>query len=134
MEGKTLSKRVIETNEAPAAIGPYSQAINAGNLIFTSGQLPVDPETKQLVGKSIEAQTRQCFDNLKNILTAGKSSLDQVIKITVFLKDLNDFSVMNQIYGTFFENVLPARSCVQVARLPMDAKIEIEAVAVCQLV
>jgi 2-iminobutanoate/2-iminopropanoate deaminase len=134
MEEDALPKIVIETNEAPEAIGPYSQAINTGNLIFTSGQLPIDPETKELVGKNIEEQTKQCFENLKKILSAGESSLDHVIKMNVFLKDLNDFPLMNQIYGTFFKNVLPARSCIQIARLPMDAKIEIEAVALCLVV
>lgn len=122
-------RSVIVPEKAPKAVGPYSQGIQAGDFIFTSGQLPLNPETNQMP-EGIEAQTKQSLDNLKAVVEAGGSSLDKVVKVTVFLKDLNDFAKMNEIYGTYFTKDAPARSCVQVARIPRDALVEIEAVAV----
>lgn len=124
------SKKVIVAAEkAPKAIGPYSAAVKAGNLVFTAGQLGIDPESGQFVPGGIEAETRQALMNLKAILEEAGTSLESVVKMTVFLKDMNDFGVMNVIYGEFFTENYPARSAVQVARLPKDGAIEIEAVA-----
>ena len=121
-------KTVISTDQAPAAIGPYSQAINAGQLIFVSGQLPLDPVSGQLA-EGIEAQTRQSLTNARSILEAAGSGLDKVVKTTVFLADMNDFAAMNQVYASFFSGDHPARSAVQAARLPKDALVEIECIA-----
>ncbi|MBE3568558.1 MAG: RidA family protein [Bacillales bacterium] len=118
----------VATKNAPAAIGPYSQGIIVNNLFFSSGQIPLTPEGV-LVEGSIEEQTRQVFRNLEAVLKEAGASLETVVKATVFLKDMNDFSVVNDIYAEFFGNHKPARSCVEVARLPKDAKIEIEVVA-----
>ena len=126
-----MSKLVINTEKAPAAVGPYSQAIKMDSLIFTSGQLPLDAATNEFVGEGIEEQTSQCLENLKMVLAAAETSLDQVIKMNVYLKNMDDFPMMNQIYETFFKTSLPARSCVQVAKLPKNAKVEMEAVALC---
>ncbi|MBI5158961.1 RidA family protein [Candidatus Micrarchaeota archaeon] len=123
-------KRVVSTNEAPEAIGPYSQAIVAGGLVFCSGQIPLNPKTKQIEGKNINEQARQALKNLDVVLKASESSLGKVVKTTVFLKDLNDFAGMNAVYAEFFKENPPARSTVQVAKLPKDALVEIEAVAV----
>ena len=124
------SKKVIVVAEkAPKAIGPYSAAVKAGNLVYTAGQLGIDPESGQFVPGGIEAETRQALMNLKAILEEAGTSLESVVKTTVFLKDMNDFGVMNVIYGEFFTENYPARSAVQVARLPKDGAIEIEAVA-----
>ena len=120
---------VISTKNAPAAIGPYSQAICVGDTIFTSGMIPVIPETGEIAGASVEEQARQAFANVKNLLEASGSSMEKVIKTTVFIKDMNDFKRINEIYATFFKEPYPARSCVEVARLPKDVKIEIEAIA-----
>ena len=122
-------KEIIMTEKAPAAIGPYSQAVKYGNLIFTSGALGVDPATGAFVEGGIQAQTRQCLENLKAILEASGSSLQNVIKATVFIKDMNDFPKINEIYGQYFTEKQPGRSCVEVARLPKDGLIEIEAIA-----
>jgi len=122
-------RTVISTTTAPAAIGPYSQAIVAGNLIFCSGQIPLDPETGELVGDTIDVQTRRVLDNLTALLTATSSSLAQVVKTTIFLQDMNDFQAVNAIYSEYFETEPPARSTVQVARLPRDVRVEIEAIA-----
>lgn len=122
-------KEVISTKNAPAAIGPYSQGIDTGNLIFTSGQLPLNPENGQLAA-TIDTATRQAIDNLKAVLEQAGSCLQNVVKCTVFLKDLNDFTEMNSVYAEYFSADCPARSCFQVAKLPMDALIEIEAIAV----
>ncbi|KRF59393.1 reactive intermediate/imine deaminase [Bacillus sp. Soil745] len=119
----------IITKEAPKAIGPYSQGIKAGNIMYTSGQLPIDPETGEMPD-NIEEQTRMSLENLKKVLEAAGSSLQQVIKTTVFLSDMNHFAVMNQVYGEFFSDNYPARSAIEVARLPKDAFIEIEALAI----
>jgi 2-iminobutanoate/2-iminopropanoate deaminase len=126
-----MSKEVIRTDKAPAAIGPYSQAVKAGNLLFISGQVPLDPHSGLIEG-DIQAQTRQALENLKNILAAAGSSLPEVVKTTVFLKNLDDFNRMNEIYFTYFPRDAPARSTVEVSRLPRGASIEIEAVAIVQ--
>ncbi len=118
----------IHTTDAPAAIGPYAQAIVFGNLLFLSGQLPSDPQTGQIVSDDIALQTEQCLNNAKAIIAQAGSSMDKVIKTTVFLKDLNFFGVVNEVYGRFFSEHKPARACVEVARLPKDAKVEIEMV------
>lgn len=122
-------KNVISTNNAPSAIGPYSQGIDTGNLVFTSGQLPLNPENGQLISDSIANATKQSLENVKAILTEAGTSLDKVIKTTVLLKDLADFTAMNEVYSTYFPSECPARSCFQVAKLPMDAIIEIEVIA-----
>lgn len=123
-----MDKVVITTKNAPAAIGPYSQGIKAGNLIFTSGQLPMNPATGEMITE-IKAAARQSLENVKAILEAAGSSMNNAIKITVFLKDMNDFAAVNEVYSEFFTEKMPARSAVQVARLPKDGVIEIEAVA-----
>ena len=127
-----MKKEIIVTKKAPAAIGPYSQAIKVGEFVFASGQVPIDSSTGKLVGGNIENQTRQCLENIKSILEAANSSLDKTVKVTVFLKDMNDFSEMNRVYKQYFTKDFPARCCIQVAKLPMDADIEIEATAVCK--
>lgn len=119
----------ISTNKAPAAIGPYSQGVKAGNMVITSGQLPIDPATGAFP-EGIEAQTRQSLENCKSVLEAAGMTMDQVVKTTVFLSDMNNFAAMNGVYATFFTGTCPARSAVQVARLPKDAMIEIECIAV----
>lgn len=124
------AKQVVSTENAPAAIGPYAQAIRIPGLIFTSGQIPIDPATKQVAGESIEDQARQVMTNLRAVLAAGGSSLDRVLKTTCFLADLNDFAAFNEIYGSFFAGQTPpARSTVQVAKLPMGVRVEVECVA-----
>lgn len=122
------TRQVVQTDKAPAAIGPYSQAVRVGNLVFTAGQVGIDPATGKLV-EGTAAQTRQAMQNLKAILEAAGSSLDRVVKTTIFVADLNDFAVVNEVYGSFFTDAPPARSTVQVARLPLDARVEIEMVA-----
>jgi 2-iminobutanoate/2-iminopropanoate deaminase len=124
-----MNKSAVQTASAPAAIGPYSQAICIGNLVFTSGQIPLRPDGTLVEGE-IEAQTEQVMRNLQAVLTAAGSSLDHVVKCTCFVADLNDFGTINKVYGSFFQETPPARSAVEVARLPLDVKIEIEAVAV----
>lgn len=125
-----MQKQIITTQLAPAPVGPYQQAVRMGQLVFTAGQLPIDPKTGALVTGPIGAQTRQVLENLKAILEAAGSTLDQVVKTTVFLRDMNDFPEMNAVYALYFkEAIAPARSTVQVARLPKDAAIEIEAIA-----
>ena len=127
-----MSKQVIATDEAPAAIGPYSQGVRVGNLVFTAGQVGVDPATQLVVAGGITEQTTRAFENLRAILEAGGSSLAQVVKATVFLKNMNDFAAMNAVYASYFEQEdapLPARSTVEVARLPKDVLVEIELVA-----
>lgn len=122
-------KKVISTTKAPGAIGPYSQGIHTGNMIFVSGQIPLDPETGKFP-ETIEEMTRQSLTNIKNILEEAGSSMNNVVKTTVFLKDMNDFAAMNAVYATFFEEgSYPARSAVEVSRLPKDVKIEIEVIA-----
>lgn len=122
-------KKAVKTDKAPQAIGPYSQAIVANGLVFCSGQIPLDPATNALVPGAIEEQTRQVLKNVAALLAAAGSSLDDVVKSTVFLQDMNDFAAMNKIYGETFKEPFPARSTVQAARLPRDVKIEIEVLA-----
>ena len=124
-----MNKTIISTNKAPAAIGPYSQAIAVGDMIFTSGVIPIIPETGELETGDIKAQAKQAIGNLINLLEAAGASADSVVKTTVFIKDMNDFAAINEVYATFFTGNYPARSCVEVARLPKDVLIEIEAVA-----
>ena len=122
-------KKAIATSEAPAAVGPYSQGIVSGGVVFVSGQLPLDPATGQFVEGGIEEQTARVIENLQAVLKAAGADLDSVVKVTVFLADMNDFAAMNKVYTSFFGSVPPARSAVQVARLPKDARIEMEAIA-----
>lgn len=122
-------KKIISTDKAPAAIGPYSQAIEAGNFVFTSGVIPIDPATGELVTGSIEVQAEQAIKNLAALLTEAGTSTEKTIKTTVFIKDMNDFAKVNEIYAKYFTTDFPARSCVEVARLPKDVLIEIEAIA-----
>ena len=123
-------REVIATEQAPRAIGPYSQAIRAGNLLFCSGQIPIDPSTGEFVSGGVAEQTEQVMRNLSAVLSAGKSSLKQVVKTTVFLADMDDFTAMNEVYGRYFGENPPARATVQAARLPRDARVEIEAIAI----
>ncbi len=125
-------RQAVSTPSAPAAIGPYSQAIKAGNLLFLSGQVPIDPATGQIVAGDIAQQTRRVFENLGAILEAAGLSFDAVVRTTVYLVDMNEFSAMNEVYATFFSAPAPARATVQVARLPRDARVEIDAIAVMQ--
>jgi 2-iminobutanoate/2-iminopropanoate deaminase len=123
-------RKKIETNAAPAAIGPYAQANAFERLIFTSGQLPVDPTTGEFAGADIETQTRQCLENIKAVLKAAGSSMKNVLKTTVFLSDMGHFAAMNAVYAEYFdEDALPSRSAVQAAKLPREALVEIEAIA-----
>ncbi len=122
-------KDIVSTPKAPAAIGPYSQAVKVGNLVFTSGMIPIDPATNTLVEGGIEVQAKQALENLSALLTASGSSLPQVVKTVVFIKNMDDFAKVNEIYATYFTERFPARSCVEVARLPKDVLIEIEAIA-----
>lgn len=123
-------KKQIITDAAPGAIGPYSQAIAAGGFLFSSGQIPVDPKTNELVERNIEMQTRQVLENVKAVLAAANCTLEHVVKTTVFLKDMNDFAAVNTIYAEYFSSgILPARSAIEVARLPKDVLVEIEVIA-----
>lgn len=125
-----MSKKVIKTDKAPAAIGPYSQGIIAGELIFVSGQIPFDPTTGELVAGSISEQTEQSLKNIQAVLEAADASLADVVKCTVFLKDMDTFTEMNEKYSEFFKDEPPARAAVEVARLPKDVGVEIEAIAI----
>ncbi len=122
-------KEIVSAENAPKAIGPYSAGVKAGGFVFTAGQLGIDPESGEFVSGGIEAQTRKALENLSAVLEAAGTSLKKVVKTTVFLYDMNDFGAMNGIYGQFFTDQYPARSAVQVARLPKDGLVEIEAVA-----
>ena len=122
-------KKVISTTNAPAAIGPYSQAIEANGFVFASGQIPVNPETGE-IPEGIEAQAEQVMKNVKNLLEAAGTSVDQVVKTSVFIKNMDDFATINCIYAKYFAKDCPARSCVEVARLPKDVLLEMEAIAV----
>lgn len=124
-----MTKEVINTNNAPEAIGPYSQGVIVGDFVYTSGQIPLNPATGELV-TDIKLATKQSMENIKAILEEAGTSLNNVVKTSVFLKDLNDFEAVNEVYGTYFIENKPARSCVQVAKLPKDAVIEIEVIAV----
>ncbi|WP_077611239.1 RidA family protein [Clostridium sp. Marseille-P2415] len=124
-------KKVLATEKAPAAIGPYSQGIRGGDYVFVSGQLPIDPATGAFAGEDIAAQTRQSLTNIKSILESGGLSMANVVKTTVLLKNISDFGAMNEVYATFFEGACPARAAFEVAALPKDALVEIEAIAYC---
>lgn len=123
-------KERVQTDNAPKAIGPYSQAIKVNGLVFASGQIPLDPALMEIVAGGIREQTRRVMENLEAVLTAAGSSLERVVKTTVYLKDLTDFSEMNEVYGSFFSDTPPARSTVEVARLPRDVRVEIDVIAV----
>ncbi len=123
-------KKIISTNEAPAAIGPYSQAVRSGAFLFCSGQIPLDPKSGQIVPGDIDAQTRRVLNNIAAVLRAESATFEDVVKTTIFLTDLGDFQTVNEIYGSYFKNQPPARSTVQVAALPKAARIEIEVIAV----
>ena len=123
-------KEIISTEKAPGAIGPYSQAIKAGGMVFCSGQIPLDPATGEFVSDDVAEQTHQVFRNLTAVLEAAGTDLNGVVKTTVFLADMNDFAAMNAVYGEYFVDNKPARATVQAARLPRDAKVEIECIAV----
>jgi 2-iminobutanoate/2-iminopropanoate deaminase len=125
-----MKRDIISTSKAPAAVGPYSQGVKLDRLVFTAGQIPLDPATGRLVEGNIEAQTRQVLSNVKAILEAAGSSLPEVAKTTVFLVDMGDFKAMNSVYAEFFPSAPPARSTVQVVALPLGARVEIEAIAV----
>jgi 2-iminobutanoate/2-iminopropanoate deaminase len=123
-------RETVTTNNAPGAIGPYSQAVKAAGMVFCSGQIPIDPATGDFVSDNVAEQTEQVLKNLSEVLSAAGSGLDQVVKTTVFLADMNDFAEMNEVYGRFFSENKPARATVQAARLPRDARVEIECIAV----
>lgn len=125
-----MTRSVISTTQAPAAIGPYSQAITAGNLVFCSGQLGLDPATGSMVDGGTTAETRQALTNMKHILSAKRLSMDNVVRTTVYLVDLNDFAAMNAVYAEFFAHPAPARTTIQVAALPKGGRVEIDAIAV----
>ena len=127
-----MHKHTVSTDKAPNAVGPYSQAISSEPMVFVSGQIPLDPATGNVVKGDIKAQTKRTLTNVKEILTAAGSSMDEVVKITVFLTDMNDFAEMNKTYAEFFGDKPPARTCVEVSRLPKDVNIEIDAIALVQ--
>jgi 2-iminobutanoate/2-iminopropanoate deaminase len=122
-------RQAVASEQAPRAIGPYSQAIRAGSLLFVSGQIPIDPATGAMVEGDISAQTRRVFANLEAILAAAGASFDHVVRATVYLADMNDFGTVNEIYGSYFSSPAPARATVQAARLPKDARVEIDVIA-----
>ena len=124
-----MPRETIHTDQAPAAVGPYAQAVRAGNWVYLSGQIPMDPGTGALVSGDIAAQTRRVLDNLQAVLDASGLRLSHVVKVTVYLADMNDFQAMNEVYGTAFGQTKPARACIQAARLPKDVAIEMDAVA-----
>jgi len=125
-----MERRIVQTDQAPSAIGPYSQAVQAGEFIFTAGQITIDPKTGEIPGEDIQTQTKQVLENLSAVLSAAGSDLKHAVKVTVFLKNMADFSEMNAVYATFFLENPPARSAVEVARLPKDVLIEMECVAI----
>jgi len=123
-------KKIIKTNEAPEPIGPYNQAIEAGEFIFLSGQIGIDVDTGELINENIQAETNQVMRNIESVLKASNRNFDNVVKSTIFLKDLNDFSIVNEVYSKYFKNkIIPARETVEVARLPKDANVEISVIA-----
>jgi len=125
-----MNLKLIATEKAPAAIGPYSQGVHAGNMIFTSGQLPINPETGELIKGDIQQATRHSLDNVKAILSTSGATLEDVVKVTVFVTDINNFSLINEVYAEYFSNHKPARSLVEVSNLPKGGEIEIEAIAI----
>lgn len=127
----TIDRKIIKTITAPSAIGPYSQAIKYGNLIFVSGQIAINPSTNEFINGDINGQTKQVIENIKAILESSGSSLQQVLKVTIFITDMKDFDSINTVYSEYFSSSLPARACVEVSSLPKGAKVEIEAIASC---
>jgi 2-iminobutanoate/2-iminopropanoate deaminase len=125
-----MAKEIISTNDAPLAVGPYSQAVKIGNLVYTAGQVALDSASGKLVGEDAPAQAEQALKNLKAVLEAAGSSLDKVVKTTVFMKNMDDYKAVNEVYARYFTKDFPARSAVEVARLPLNALIEIEAVGI----
>src|SRR5690554_225199 len=125
-----MNINTLATEKAPAAVGPYSQGVKAGDFVYTSGQLPIDPQTGQLVQEDIQSATRLALNNVKAVLEQGGASLETVVKVTVYVKDMNNFGDINEVYAEFFTDHKPARSLVEVARLPKDGVIEIEAIAI----
>ena len=126
-----MKREIVTTDKAPRAIGPYSQAVRAGAFVFLSGQIPLNPISGELVAGDVRVQTERVIRNLKAVLEAAGSSLDNVVKTTVFLKDMNDFAAMNEVYTQYFGKTAPARATVQAARLPKDVSVEIDAIAIC---
>ncbi|MFQ5498428.1 MAG: RidA family protein [Candidatus Zixiibacteriota bacterium] len=126
-------KQIVKTDKAPSAIGPYSQAIKVtcGEMLFVSGQIPLDPVSGQIVGAGAADQARRAMDNLIAVIQAGGATADQIVKATIFLKDMNDFAAVNEVYSNYFDAFPPARACVEVSRLPKDVLVEIEAIAIC---
>lgn len=125
-----MDKEIISCSNAPDAIGPYSQAVKSGPFIFISGQIPINPATKEIVSNDIKEQTKQVLENIKNILHTAGSSLEKVIKTTIYLVSLSDYEVVNETYGNYFEGSFPARAAVEVSKLPKEAKVEIDAIAI----
>lgn len=125
-----MSLELLATKKAPGAVGPYSQGVKAGNMIFTSGQLAIDPKSGELLTGDIQKQARMSLDNVKAVLEAGGATMEDVVKVTVFVEDVSKFSLINEVYGEYFSKHKPARSLVEVAKLPLNAEIEIEAIAV----
>lgn len=125
-----MKRDVIKTDAAPGAVGPYSQAVRTGNLVFCSGQIPIDPATGEFAGSDIESQTRQCMENLKAVLEKAGSSFDNCVKMQIYLTDMGDFGQVNRVYGSYFRHEPPARACVAVAALPKGARVEIEAIGI----
>jgi len=127
---KKIKKEIIKTQKAPLAAGPYSQAVKVGDLLFISGQISIKPETNEFIDGDIEIQTGQVLENIKAILEAGNSSLEDVVKVTIYLQDMGDFALVNNVYNEYFKDSLPARVCVEVSNLPKNAKVEIDSIAV----
>ena len=126
---KKIKKEIIKTKKAPLAIGPYQQAIKVGELLFISGQVSINPETNEFIDGDVEIQEKQVLENIKAILEAGGSSLKNVVKVTIYLRNMGDFTLVNRVYSKYFKDSLPARACVEVSNIPENAKIEIEAIA-----
>ncbi len=126
-----MKRVIVQTEQAPAAVGPYSQAVKAGDLVFASGQIPLNPLTDEMADGDIQDQTRQCLKNLRTVLEAAGSCLENIVKTTVFIIRMEDFPLVNEAYGEFFPDAPPARACVEVSALPKGAQVEVEAVAVC---
>ncbi|QSQ08754.1 2-iminobutanoate/2-iminopropanoate deaminase [Koleobacter methoxysyntrophicus] len=126
-----MKKQAISTKKAPAAVGPYSQAIKAGGFLFVSGQIPINPETGELVTGDIKVQTHQVLKNVKAILEEAGLTMDDVVKATVFISDMDQFAAVNEVYAKYFGDVPPARACVEVARIPKDVGVEVEVIAIC---
>ena len=124
-----MTLQIINTDRAPAAIGPYSQAVVAGGMLYVSGQIPLDPKTGEVVSGGISAQTKQVLENLKAVVEAAESGMDKVVKVTIYITDMQQFSVVNEIYGNYFSAPFPARACVEVSQLPKGVEVEMDAIA-----